>query len=557
MPEQDATSKQMHMALFLQYYKRRDVQEAILRHAQNREVSPRYGEGFGKRPDVLLNPADIMEFAKKKTTSFHVSEERWENPLLVQTGMPRKELDSLRSGWDLVLDIDAPDWEISRLTAWLFVQVLRQQGINAISVKFSGNKGWHIGVPFESFPPTILTPEGQDVQTKNLFPDLPRAIATMLIDEIGNTDNGLVVIGDDVVKFSLGEKNGKTRYLTKRLADLATQTNKKKEDLIGSYCPSCKKTVARAKEQHALCCASCFYRVPEKYTHEEKELVDDAKRVCPRCKHIMDFILLSKSSCAHNPAEYQMRFDITQIVEVDTVLLASRHLYRMPYSLHEKSGLASVVIDPNDVLTFKKTDASPKTISLERTFLDPTMAVPGEASALAQKALVSAAMATTQKPERLADFEIIEDAIPSELFPPCIQKILLGLQDGKKRAMFALTNFLTVCGWSKEMIDAELTQWNARNPEALREVILKGHLRMLSLKKERIPPPNCKSFYQDLGVCTPDEMCGMIKNPAQYAVRKSKMGGKKKRAKKKEVKAEKAPPTEVSEPISDEHEDDE
>ena len=71
-------------------------------------------------------------------------------------------------------------------------------------------------------------------------------------------------------------------------------------------------------------------------------------------------------------------------------------------------------------------------------------------------------------------------------------------------------------------------EWNTRNPEPLREVILKGHLRQLKGKRP-IPPPNCKSFYQELGVCTPDKLCGMIKNPSQYASRAVQIGSSRRR----------------------------
>ena len=110
---------------------------------------------------------------------------------MIQTGMSRKEANELRIGWDLVLDIDAPDWEISRLTAWLFVKAIEAHGIESVTVKFSGNKGWHIGVPWESFPKTIVADDGEEQKTSDLFPEIPRAIATYLIDFIGNADNGL------------------------------------------------------------------------------------------------------------------------------------------------------------------------------------------------------------------------------------------------------------------------------------------------------------------------------------------------------------------------------
>ena len=42
------------MESFLEYYARKDIQEAILDSAKDREVSVMYGKGnFGKRPDTL------------------------------------------------------------------------------------------------------------------------------------------------------------------------------------------------------------------------------------------------------------------------------------------------------------------------------------------------------------------------------------------------------------------------------------------------------------------------------------------------------------------------
>ena len=58
------------------YYSRKEVQEAIYNFCKNRETVPRYLEGFGKRPDVLDYPTDILALVKKGATSFHCSEER-------------------------------------------------------------------------------------------------------------------------------------------------------------------------------------------------------------------------------------------------------------------------------------------------------------------------------------------------------------------------------------------------------------------------------------------------------------------------------------------------
>src|SRR4030042_3266280 len=102
----------------LKLYKRRDVQEEIIANAHNREIAIKYGEkGFGKRPDVLKYPNDILDLAKQGATSFHASEELWINPLQLDPMLSRKELEQLRSGWDLVLDIDCEVLEYSALAA--------------------------------------------------------------------------------------------------------------------------------------------------------------------------------------------------------------------------------------------------------------------------------------------------------------------------------------------------------------------------------------------------------------------------------------------------------
>ncbi|MFH1065076.1 MAG: hypothetical protein V1734_01045, partial [Nanoarchaeota archaeon] len=89
-----------------EYYSRRDIQKAILESAKDREVAVRVGEAFAKRPDILQFPADVKDWASKGATSFHISEERWKDPMTLQTGLVKKQMDDLRIGWDLIIDID-------------------------------------------------------------------------------------------------------------------------------------------------------------------------------------------------------------------------------------------------------------------------------------------------------------------------------------------------------------------------------------------------------------------------------------------------------------------
>ena len=115
----------IHLSTALLHYKRADVQQAIVEHASNKEVAARFNDSFGKRPDVLQYPNDVLDMAKKGATSFHCSEELWSNPLHLRPLMNRKDLDELRIGWDLVLDIDCKFIEYSKIAADLIVQALK------------------------------------------------------------------------------------------------------------------------------------------------------------------------------------------------------------------------------------------------------------------------------------------------------------------------------------------------------------------------------------------------------------------------------------------------
>ncbi|MFH0752195.1 MAG: hypothetical protein V1914_01205 [archaeon] len=125
------------MLKFLKYYSRKEIQKALVEQAKDKEIGVRYRETFGKRPDTLQFDTDVFEFARKGATSFHISEETWNDPMGLTTGITKKQLDEQRKGWDLILDIDCPYWDYSKLTAYLLVEALKFHGIKKISTKFS------------------------------------------------------------------------------------------------------------------------------------------------------------------------------------------------------------------------------------------------------------------------------------------------------------------------------------------------------------------------------------------------------------------------------------
>jgi len=429
----------------LSHYKRKDIQDEIIANSTDREVIARFNDNFSKRPDILKYPNDVLELAKQGATSFHASEELWRNALQLDTSLRKNELDKLRIGWDLVLDIDCGFFDYSKIAADLVIKALKFHNVKSVSCKFSGNKGFHIGVPFEAFPEKI---RGED--TKNIFPDAPRKIALCIREMIKKP------LGDRIMEFE-----------NKNFNVIIEKTGKKADEII--------------------------------YEHNMTRTLN---------------------------AE--------PFLNIDTVLISSRHLYRMPYSLHEKSGLISTPLNPDKVLLFKKEFAIPKNVRISsHRFLDKENVESREAKQLLMEALDFNIKNETVNSMEERELNIPENALPEELFPPCIKLILNGLDDGRKRALFVLVNYFTSIGWDYGMIEKRLTEWNIKNREPLKEVYIIGQIRYHKQIQKKILPPNCpkrenkmpivnqQNYYTDLRVCNPDNFCSKIKNPAQYTSRKS------------------------------------
>ena len=125
-----------------------------------------------------------------------------------------------------------------------------------------------------------------------------------------------------------------------------------------------------------------------------------------------------------------------------------------------------------------------------------------------------------EKQKEDKEFEVPEEAFSEDTFPPCIKLILDGMGDGKKRGLFCMINFFKSVGWSDDMVEDLVVKWNKKNPEPLREVIIKGQLN--HKKGKVMMPPNCnrENYYRDLAVCRPDGLCRGVVNPVQYAKKK-------------------------------------
>ncbi len=426
------------MEHILKHYQRKDIQKALIQHCTKREVAIKYGDrGYGKRPDTLQFEGDIAEVAKNGATSFHISEERWQDPLSLKTGMTRKQLDELRIGWDLLLDIDSNFVEYSQLTGKLLVDALEFHDITTIGVKFSGRSGIHLMVPFESFPTEV-----NKKPTKLLFPEGTKAIANYLKTMI--------------------EKPLREEILSRStITEIMKATGKP-----------------------------------------------------------MDKVTKDK------------QFNPFVVVDIDPILISSRHLFRSPYSFNEKSGLVSIPIKKDKIMQFKITQARHDRVETEIPFIDTKNARENEAQSLLiqafdwnQKNVVikQEQEKYTQQQESKKEYTKPVKAITAENFPPCILQLLQGVQkDGRKRAVFILLNFLHHAGYDQEGIKKIIREWNQRNYEPLNEGYILAQVDWQRRQKNIVLPPNCSniSYYQDLGICHPDNLCSKIKNPVQYATRK-------------------------------------
>ncbi len=162
----------------LKYYLNDEVINRLL-NVKDRECAVRYGEGFGKRPMYFQYRGDIENVIRSGATSFHVSEERWHNPLDLTKEIAKENLSSMRKGWDMVIDIDCKNLEISKIFCRMIINKIEREGVHSLAVKFSGGSGFHIMFPFEAFPAEI-----NGTEINRLFPDAPMTISIFLKNEL-------------------------------------------------------------------------------------------------------------------------------------------------------------------------------------------------------------------------------------------------------------------------------------------------------------------------------------------------------------------------------------
>ncbi len=501
------------------YYSNPAVSKAMLEFSRDREVVPRYFNGFGKRPDTLQYESDILELVKRGATSFHCSEEIWKDPLQIETGMQPKQLNELRKGWDLLIDIDCKWFDYSKKAALAVISALENNGVKNLGVKFSGSKGWHILVPWKSFPKKI-----GDKEVRELFPELARKVV-------------------EYIRFE------SEKIFRKNLPPTFEDDFKNIELKKGRKCNICGE-IAKEFIRKEFYCDSCK-------AGEQKKLVPGEKKIlkCPNCRKIMSVKssvpFYECSSCGinslDNPSDFSedIQEDLFDLIGLDMVLVSPRHLFRMPYSLHEKTALASVVISKDEVKGFKMSDANPLAVKPRKFMPDSEE---GEAAGLFREALDWDKSRNPNETKKTfsgssdsgqGNFQPIKfENLSASQFPPSIRKILEGIKDGKKRALFILINFFRFINMERNEMEKRIYDWNEKNVPPLNE----GYIRMQvewSFRKPAVMPPNFdKDYYKGIGIVpTSEELAS--KNPVSYMVKKnfrsmkkSESGQKPKRKKK-------------------------
>jgi DNA primase catalytic subunit len=434
----------MDSNLAKEYYSRKEIQERILHFARDREIGVMYDGYFGKRPDVIETYFDVASLVKKGVQSFHCSEERWLNPLMLGSEKHEEDRNKNRIGWDLILDLDGLCFEYAQIVAKILIEYFSSLGISSLSIKFSGNKGFHLAIPFEAFSAYTGIEE-----TRLLFPELPKKIAMFLMHTLRSK------ISKAIIEFE------------------------------GSI-----ETIAK------------------KYSIDVNDLKNDDAESC--------------------------FFDFMKVIEIDTILITTRHLFRMPYSLHEKSGLVSIPIDPKRIMEFSKKEAKPEHVDPEKykefEFLSFTpnkkdgnilislIEQPSEedfsikGSYIDMNDLEEKFKSHLKKKRELQGKMVLESG--EEVFeingtvdlkdiPKTIQYVLdTSFSDGKKRALFLLLTYFTSINWTFEQLEPLLDQWNAKQEEPLKKNYISAQISWFKAQNKKISPPKFdnENYFKQIGI---------------------------------------------------------
>jgi len=492
------------------YYSRKDIQQAMFDFCKHRETIANFNqEFFAKRPDCFDYPNDILGSVRQGATSFHCSEELWADPMKINTDMTPDQYNEIKIGWDFLIDIDSKFLDYSKIAAKLLVAELESHGIKNIGIKFSGSKGFHILIPFKAFPKEV-----RGELTKNHFPDWARLVAGYIFKQIRDPMNA------EILNLSSRENlKEKGELISEHICPKCGNPTQKKK--VGKYaCPDikCRSVVESMKSNRKqMLCPSCNGKMNRV---SEREI-----NFCEKCKINTANIEASASTYGGEKRATTTNFKVEDTIKsteesVDVVLVSSRHLFRAPYSLHEKTALASIPLKKEEIRDFKPSDADPLKIKEIRNYMPDS--IEGEARELLLEAIDWGRENAPKEKSKKYEGEAIDLkglTITEDMFPPIIKKILEGIKDdGRKRALSLLLSFYTSLGFPKDYIEEKIEGWNKKNYLPLKQGYIKAQIDWY-LKNKRLPPNYDKPIYKDFGIRDPPEPG--IKNPINYTIREA------------------------------------
>ncbi len=447
------------------------MQNALLTVSGDREVVGIFKTGaFGQRPNLLVYPADITSMVRSGNVSFHGSVERWNNPMSLRSGMAKEEMDELRKGFELVIDLDVKVFKYAKLYAKIFYDELRSYGIRNIGVKYTGGKSFHMVVPFESFPENV-----NYKPTRTQYPLIPQAIVFYLKTRV------IPKFMDEVLKID-------------DVYEIARKLEIPVENLIAAEGLDVDRIIGPSK-------------IGE---------MDDAQR--SETKIVEGFV-------GRTISEY--------------ALFTSRHMFRLPYSLHESSFRVSLPIKISQIDKFEKDDALPDKVRVKETFINCNDVCAGDATPLITEAMDWYQSRIKEETVKKKFVAVNTDKITVEFFPPSIHKIMEGISDGRKRSVLILFNFLRNMNWKDDDIENFIVEWNQRNKPSLPSNYIRSQMRWLRASRVMMPPNfGNENFYKSMGINCDAELKSGAKNPVTYAIMNFKSASR--RIAKKPAKKRKA-----------------
>jgi acetone carboxylase gamma subunit len=382
----------------------------------------------------------------------------------------------------------------------LIAEALEQHGIRNYGIKFSGSKGFHIMLSGKAFPK-----EFNGEETRKMFPIWPRAICGYLMGYIRE------------------DYNKQASEVLTDIGAIERRTKLSKEQLEEVRCKNCGKTAQKGSIANFVC-PVCNMRIQRKNVKITKRRLRCLNNSCAGvleqldgeefyyCENCVD---PENESLQMNSNKYPEKFELSRgvsaekVASVDLVLVASRHLFRMPYSLHEKTSLASAVLTKRELEGFSPKDADPLKVQVKDF---APLNESGEAKNLLVKALdwckgreiinknIEEKRFEKYKDKKFEDVEL--KGVTDEMFPQPIKKLLRGLEEGRKRGLFVLLTFLRSTGFSAEEINKRVREWNEKNSPPLKEGYVRSQIEWHLKQNKKILPPNYSNdaFYRDIGI---------------------------------------------------------